>query len=123
AVDIDVVANDTDPDGDTPLHIASIDTATDATKGSVSIAAGKAHYDPNGQFETLAQGATATDTFRYTVADPSNANSVVAGKVVVTIPGVDDPPVAVNDSKSVTEDDPATALDVLGNDTDVDGGP
>ena len=36
---------------------------------------------------------------------------------------VDDPPVAVDDSKTVTEDDPATAIDVLANDTDVDGGP
>jgi Ca2+-binding RTX toxin-like protein len=31
-------------------------------------------------------------------------------------------PVAVNDSKTVTEDDPATSIDVLANDTDVDGG-
>ncbi len=91
AVDIDVLANDTDPDLDA-LHIASIDTATDATKGSVSIVAGKAHYDPNGQFEALAQGVTATDTFRYTPADTSNVNAPAAGKVVVTVTGANDPP-------------------------------
>ena len=36
---------------------------------------------------------------------------------------VDDMPVAVNDSATVTEDDAATAINVLANDTDVDGGP
>ena len=41
----------------------------------------------------------------------------------MTVSCVDDPPVAVHDSKSVVEDDPATAVDVLANDTDIDGGP
>ena len=36
---------------------------------------------------------------------------------------VDDPPVAVNDTKTVVEDSGATAIDVLANDTDIDGGP
>ena len=36
---------------------------------------------------------------------------------------VDDPPVAVNNSATVNEDDPAAAVLVLGNDTDIDGGP
>ena len=36
---------------------------------------------------------------------------------------VDDPPVAVDDTATVAEDAPATAIDVLANDTDVDGGP
>ena len=88
---IDVLANDTDVDLDA-LHIVSIDTATDATKGAVSIVAGKARYNPNGQFETLAQGATATDTFRYTPADSSNVNAPTAGTVVVTVTGANDAP-------------------------------
>ena len=36
---------------------------------------------------------------------------------------VDDPPMAVNDTKTVAEDSGATAIDVLANDTDPDGGP
>ena len=36
---------------------------------------------------------------------------------------VDDAPVAVNDAATVAEDAPATAIDVLANDTDADGGP
>jgi hypothetical protein len=35
----------------------------------------------------------------------------------------DSPPTAVNDTASVIEDDPGTAIDVLANDTDPDGGP
>jgi hypothetical protein len=41
----------------------------------------------------------------------------------VTVTCVDDAPVAVNDNKTVLEDANATAIDVLANDTDVDGGP
>ena len=36
---------------------------------------------------------------------------------------VDNPPIAVNDTKTVAEDSGATAIDVLANDTDPDGGP
>ena len=36
---------------------------------------------------------------------------------------VDDVPVAVNDSATKAEDSGATAIDVLANDTDIDGGP
>ena len=43
--------------------------------------------------------------------------------VSVTVTCVDDAPVAVDDSATVVEDDPATTIDVLANDTDVDGGP
>jgi hypothetical protein len=43
--------------------------------------------------------------------------------VSVTVTCVDDDPVAVDDAATVTEDDPATTIDVLANDTDVDGGP
>ena len=41
----------------------------------------------------------------------------------MTVTCVDDDPVAVDDAATVRVDDPATAIDVLANDTDVDGGP
>ena len=41
----------------------------------------------------------------------------------ITVNPVDDPPVAVDDAAKVSEDDPATTIDVRVNDTDVDGGP
>ena len=41
----------------------------------------------------------------------------------ITVTDVDDPPVAVDDTKTVVEDDAATAINVLANDTDTDDGP
>ena len=41
----------------------------------------------------------------------------------VTVTCVDDPPVAVDDAATVVEDAAATAIEVLANDTDIDGGP
>ena len=41
----------------------------------------------------------------------------------VTVTCVDDPPTAVNDTETVAEDSAATDVDVLTNDTDIDGGP
>jgi VCBS repeat-containing protein len=92
AIDIAVLANDSDPDGDT-LHVASVDTA--GTTGSVSINPdGTIHYDPDGQFENLQAGQTATDTFTYQASDGfSNSNPAT---VTVTINGVNDPPVLSN---------------------------
>ena len=52
-------------------------------------------------------------------AQPGGSTATVS----VTVTCVDDPPVAVNDTATVLEDAAATAIDVLANDTDVDGGP
>ena len=41
----------------------------------------------------------------------------------VVVTAIDDSPVAVGDAATVTEADPAAPIDVLANDTDVDGGP
>ena len=64
---ITVTASYTDPDiGDT--HSFSIDTT--GTKGKVTDNGnGTFSYDPNGAFASLKAGATATDTFHYTVTD------------------------------------------------------
>jgi hypothetical protein len=43
--------------------------------------------------------------------------------VAVTVTCVEDAPQAVDDTETVTEDDPATTIDVLANDTDVEDDP
>ncbi len=43
--------------------------------------------------------------------------------LAITVTNVDEAPVAVSDGATVLEDSAATSLDVLANDTDVDGGP
>ena len=53
------------------------------------------------------------------IEDPGGSVATVR----VTVTCVDDPPTAVDDMATVTEDDPATPIPVLTNDTDTDGGP
>jgi hypothetical protein len=73
-------------------------------------------YDPSANYCNEPPGTT-PDTFTYTLNGGSTAT------VSVTVECVDDPPVAVNDTASVEEGAGATAIDVLANDTDIDGGP
>jgi VCBS repeat-containing protein len=59
-------------------------------------------YDPNGQFEGLDSGESDTDTFTYKTND-GTADSNEA-TVTITINGVNDAPVAVNDADATDED-------------------
>lgn len=120
AVVIDLVANDTDVDVNDTLAIAGIDTT--GLKGQVTLNAdGTVTYDPNGQFEHLAVGETATETFSYTVADQHGATSTAS--VEVLIHGVNDAPTANPDFfqgyQTVGFYAPIAAL--LANDYDIDG--
>ena len=83
AVDIDVLANDTDRSG-RPLHVAGVGTA--GTKGTVTVnPGGTVRYDPNGQFASLTARQTATDTFTYTVSD--GVQTSAPATVTVTVAG------------------------------------
>ncbi len=106
-LDVDVLANDTDVDGDS-LFIAS---AMDGGHGASLIDAGRLRYVPEANF-------SGTDTLRYVVEDGDGARD--SARVVVTIVPVNDAPVATDDSVSVNEDDSVT-VDVLANDSDADG--
>jgi VCBS repeat-containing protein len=113
ATAVDVLANDTDVDGG-PKTINSV---TQPNNGTVAITDGGTGltYQPNPDYCNNNGGTS--DEFTYTLSGGG------IGTVSITVSCVDDAPVAIHDSKSVTEDDPATAVDVLANDTDVDGGP
>ena len=92
AIDITVLPSCSDVDGDT-LAVASVDTT--GTKGTVTINAdGTIHYNPNGQFQNLTSGQTATDTFTFKVSDGFQDSA--AATVTVTITGVNDMPVLAN---------------------------
>ena len=112
ATAIDVLANDTDIDGG-PKQVASV---TQPANGTVAITGGGSGltYTPNPNY---CNDGNPTDDFTYTLNGGSTAT------VAVSVSCVDDPPVAVNDSATVAEDANATQIDVLQNDTDVDGGP
>ncbi len=82
-----VLANDTDPDTGDVLTVSGVDTS--GTLGEVPWNAdGSFTYDPNGQFEDLAVGETATDTFTYTVSDGHGGSDTAS--VTITISGVND---------------------------------
>ncbi|MFZ5961618.1 Ig-like domain-containing protein [Thalassococcus sp. BH17M4-6] len=99
-------------------------TVTLVSTGALSPAIGSGAvytfaFDPDGQFESLAVGDTAVETVTVEVLD--SAGNVTSVDVDVTIDGVNDAPVAVDDAFDVDEDTPTT-LDVLANDTDIDDG-
>jgi DNA/RNA endonuclease G (NUC1) len=104
---IDVVANDTDVDGDT-LTLLSV---SGATNGSVSIIGGQALFSPDHNYN-------GTGTFNYTVSDGHGGEA--SATVTVTINSVNDNPVAGSDS-ATTDEDNSVVVDVRGNDSDVDG--
>ncbi|HEY3282266.1 MAG TPA: Ig-like domain-containing protein [Armatimonadota bacterium] len=108
SVSIDVLANDTDPEGD-PLTAAlaaapSHGTATAAVGGSFS-------YTP-------APGYHGVDTFTYTASDGHGGTAT--GTVTVTVYLPNRPPAAQDDTGSTTTGTPVT-LPILANDTDPDG--
>ncbi len=114
---IDLTSNDTDPDSNDDPEILDIDTT--GTVGTVTINPNNdtVVYDPNGQFEDLAVGETATDTFTYTVSDGNGGTDTATA--TVTIVGRNDEPTAVEDTATVAEDRPRI-IDLTGNDTDPD---
>lgn len=113
------LTNDTDPDTGDSKTIVTVNTA--GTLGSVAITGGGTglSYDTGGAFSNLAAGQTATDTFTYTIADSSGAQSTAA--VTVTIVGGNDAPTAVDDVATATAGG-AIAIAALSNDTDPDNG-
>lgn len=109
AINIPVLANDTDIDGDA-LNLSSV---TIVSQGTLGVAT----PNPNGTVTYTANtGATGTDTFTYTVRDINGAVSNVATVRVTTTHF----PVAVDDSDSTFSGTPVT-IDVLDNDSDSDG--
>ncbi|UXI69274.1 tandem-95 repeat protein [Tahibacter amnicola] len=115
ATSVNVLANDTDIDGG-PISVTSV---TQPANGTVVITGGGTGltYQPNPNYCNNPPGTT-LDTFTYTLTPGASTATVT-----MTVTCADDAPVAVADSATVAEDDPATAVPVLANDTDVDGGP
>jgi VCBS repeat-containing protein len=98
-----VLANDTDANAGATLSVATVQdsngnsvplgTATQLPSGAMLTinANGTFTYDPNGAFNSLAAGQTATDTFTYTVSDSIGETSLSSATVRITITGVASP--------------------------------
>ena len=77
---LDVLANDSDPDGGT-VTLDSIDTS--GLLGQASIQDGKIVYDPSGAFQTLGAGDTAVETLSYTVSDGQGGSAKAEATITV----------------------------------------
>ena len=116
AVSIDVLGNDSDPDGDDLEIISSTNgangTVTIDDQGTADTTDDQLIYTPDADFN-------GTDSFTYTVSDGNGGTDTAT--VLVTVGGVNDTPIAVSDDNVSTLEDTAVSIDVLGNDSDPDG--
>lgn len=112
-LDVDVLANDSDADGDALTAAVASPPAHGQVEGGPG---GTLRYVPAADFH-------GTDTFTYTASD-GTASSAPA-TVTVTVRPVNDRPVARDDALATTKNTPldVAAPGVLGNDLDPDGDP
>ncbi|MDF1586040.1 DUF2341 domain-containing protein [Marinimicrococcus flavescens] len=109
-VDIPVLANDTDPDGD-PLHLVALDMPG---HGSVAVTPQQTlRYLP-------ARGFTGTDRFTYRVGD--GRGGFAYATVTVTVAGADRPPTA-GALATATRPGLPVELDLFAHAQDPEGGP
>jgi hypothetical protein len=113
-VEIDVLVNDTDVDGDAlSINFAGDGVVTTApTNGSTNNLTDRVRYTPD-------SGFVGTDTFTYQITD-GQFTAVATVTVTVGTAQGNQPPVANPDAATTTAPEPVT-IDVLANDTDPDG--
>jgi FtsP/CotA-like multicopper oxidase with cupredoxin domain len=109
---ISILMNDT-PTGNA-IDPATVAIGSPAVNGqAIANPLGTVSYTPNPDF-------SGADGFTYTVRDTAGNISNVA-TVSITVTPLNDAPVAVDDPFGVAQDSTNNILDVLANDTDVDG--
>jgi VCBS repeat-containing protein len=107
-ISINVLANDSDADGD-KLTVISV---TQPINGTAQISAnGSIRYSPKRDFN-------GQDSFTYVISD--GRGGTATAKVTVTVNPVNDAPVAIDDVAATNENTPKS-INVLANDSDVDG--
>ena len=110
AVVIDVLGNDTDVDDNDTITLVE-SSLTEPSNGTVEIVDGNITYTPNSNY-------TGVDSFTYTIVDKDGLESTTTVKIDVG--NVNDAPVALDD-RVTTDEDSFVTIDVLSNDSDVDG--
>ena len=104
---VNVLANDSDIDGDTLVI-----TAATADRGSASVVDNKIQYTP-------AHNTNGTAIINYTISDGNGGTATT--NLTITIIPVNDAPIANADSATIDEDAAPILINVLANDSDVDG--
>ena len=107
----------TDVDG----TIDSYQVVTTVSEGSLTFNPdGSYSFDPGADFDDLAVGESRAVTFTYTATD--NNGAVSSSKTVtITVTGSNDAPVVVNDAANAIENGSAVIINVLANDSDLEG--
>ncbi|MBU2663176.1 tandem-95 repeat protein [Actinoplanes bogorensis] len=106
SVDVNVLANDTDPNTGQTLTVTAVGTPA---HGTATIVNGKVRY-------TAAADYAGTDTFTYTISDGNGGTA----QATVTVTVSSGAAVAVADERTTPYQQPITVA-VLGNDLDPDG--
>jgi VCBS repeat-containing protein len=121
---------DSDLDGDT-LAVTHVNGSTGNVGSQFLLPSGASltvqpdgsySYNPNGQFESLGVGETATDSFTYTVSDGFGGTDTAT--VTITVNGANDVPFAIDNAAAVTVGGAAAAGNVVTDlvpDFDADG--
>ncbi|MEM7767128.1 MAG: Ig-like domain-containing protein [Pseudomonadota bacterium] len=114
AASLNVLANDTDADGDT-LTVTAIAGTSVSAGDSVDIGNATVTLEGNGTL-TITPDAdfSGAESFTYAVSDGTTSD---VGSVAVTVSDVNDSPVATDDTAETDEDTPVR-IDVVANDTD-----
>ena len=105
----DVIANDTDADGNTLVLTA----VTTAGTGTVAVNSDGLSVD-----YTPATNFNGTEVITYTVSDGTLTDET--GTLTVTVNPINDTPIAVNDVLTVDQGAALTSKNVIANDTDID---
>ncbi len=119
---IDVLANDTDEDGDdSPANFTLTAASVDGARGSASVAGNQVVFTPGTDFDDLDLGDTETVTITYTMRDDSGAQST--STVTVTVTGTNDAPTVSGPIDGGTTNEDALTpiqIDLLSVASDVD---
>lgn len=111
----DVLANDSDDAPGLTLHSATVVSGG----GSVAVVSGQIAFDPDSDFDDLAEGDSRTVVVEYVVEDAEGLTATA--RLTITVTGSNDAPIAVLDTVA-TYRDTSVAIDALANDSDIDGG-
>ena len=111
---IAVLANDEDPEGD-PIAVTAVQSPTDQGGTAADNGDGTVTYTPPAGFES-----PPADTFTYEITDGQGHFDTAT--VTVTVSFANNPPSAADDAATTTQD-VAAEIDVLANDSDLDGHP
>ncbi|MEH2305400.1 Ig-like domain-containing protein [Nostoc sp.] len=121
AVTVNVLGNDRDANGDT-LRITQVNGQAVTVGSPITLASGALvtlningtlSFNPNGKYNSLAQGATTTQPFTYTISDGRRGTTPATATATVTITGVNDAPTAIALSNSTVTENVVAA--VIGN--------